>query len=109
MKNPVSKKIVHHNGIDIAAPRWTEVYAAIRDKVISAVVDYEKNKGAGKHIVIQHTEGFETVYSHLDEVLVKEGQELKAGEIIANVGTTGKSTKVKSITIKKSLLKRDSE
>lgn len=92
MKNPFTKKIVHHNGIDIAAPNGTEVYAAAKGKVKSAVVDYEKNKGPGKHIVIQHTARFETFYSHLDDVLVKEGQEIKAGEIIGKVGTTGMST-----------------
>lgn len=92
MKNPFTKKIVHHNGIDIGAYKGTEVYTAADGKVVAAVADAEKKKGPGKHILIQHTEGCETFYSHLDEVLVKEGQEVKAGEVIGKVGKTGMST-----------------
>ncbi len=92
MKNPFTKKIVHHNGIDIAAPKGTEIYAAADGKIIAAVKDEEKKKGPGKHILIQHAEGCETFYSHLDEVLVKEGQDVKVGEVIGKVGKTGMST-----------------
>jgi murein DD-endopeptidase MepM/ murein hydrolase activator NlpD/beta-lactamase regulating signal transducer with metallopeptidase domain len=89
--NPFTKKIVHHNGIDIAAPKGTEIYTAVDGKIITAVKDEEKKKGPGKHIIIQHAEGCETFYSHLDEVLVKEGQAVKAGEVIGKVGKTGMS------------------
>ena len=92
MKNPFTKKIVHHNGIDIAAPKGTEVSAAADGKVVATVKDAEKKKGPGKHILIQHAEGCETFYSHLDEVLVKEGQDVKTGDVIGKVGETGMST-----------------
>jgi murein DD-endopeptidase MepM/ murein hydrolase activator NlpD/beta-lactamase regulating signal transducer with metallopeptidase domain len=92
MKHPFTKKIVHHNGIDIAAYKGTEIYAAADGKIAVAVTDEEKKKGPGKHILVQHAEDCETFYSHLDEVLVKEGQDIKAGEVIGKVGETGMST-----------------
>ena len=92
MKHPYSKEVMLHKGIDVAAPLGTEIFAAAKGKVVKAVVDYEKNKGSGKHIVIQHAEGFETFYSHVDEVLVQDGQKVKAGDLIAKVGATGMAT-----------------
>ena len=91
--NPFTKKEAFHNGIDVAAPKGTEVYAAADGKVVTAITDYQKKyKGRGRHIVIQHENGFETFYSHLNEGLVQEGQKVTTGEIIARVGNTGKST-----------------
>ena len=92
MKHPYTKKVMHHKGIDIAAKKGTEIFASSEGKVSVAVSDYKKNKGPGKYIVIQHEKNYETFYSHLDEVLVKEGQKIKAGDLIAKVGTTGLST-----------------
>lgn len=91
--NPFTKKEAFHKGIDVASARGTEVYSAADGKVTTAVSELTKeNKGPGKHIIIQHENGFETFYSHLDELLVQEGQTVKAGDVIAHVGNTGKST-----------------
>jgi beta-lactamase regulating signal transducer with metallopeptidase domain len=88
MKDPYNKKIVHHNGIDIAAPIGTEIVAAADGIVEIAAVE----KGTGKHILLQHENGYQTFYSHCDSLLVQKGQQVKSGEVIAHVGTTGRST-----------------
>ena len=93
MKDPYKQKIVHHNGIDIAAPKGIDVHAAAEGMVITAISEYQKKyKGPGKHILIRHENGFLTFYSHLNDVLVKKGQQVKADEIIARVGMTGLAT-----------------
>ncbi len=92
MKSPDSDKIVMHTGIDIAAPLNTDIYVAAAGTVILANESFEENRGAGKEIVIQHTDGFQTRYTHLNAILVKKDQFFQAGEIIARVGSTGRST-----------------
>ena len=92
MKHPYTKKVMHHNGIDIATAKETDVYASAQGKVIKTVSEYKKDKGFGKYLIIQHENDFESFYSHLSEILVQEGQKVKAGDIIAKVGTTGMST-----------------
>ncbi|MBN2091844.1 peptidoglycan DD-metalloendopeptidase family protein [candidate division KSB1 bacterium] len=92
MKSFDSDKIVMHTGIDIAAPLNTEIYAAATGTVILVNESYEENRGPGKEIVIQHPDGFQTRYTHLNELLVKKDQMVQAGEIIAKVGSTGRST-----------------
>ncbi|MFZ5516678.1 MAG: M23/M56 family metallopeptidase [Candidatus Zhuqueibacterota bacterium] len=91
--NPFTKKEAFHNGVDVAAPIGTEVTAAASGTVTRAISD-DKNEasGNGKYIIIQHENGFETFYSHLDEVLVDMGRHVAAGELIGRVGKTGKST-----------------
>lgn len=88
MKDPYKQKIVHHNGIDIAAPIGTEVYAAADGKVEIAA----NEEGPGKHIFLQHENGYQTFYSHCDSLLVQKGQQVKSGDVIAYVGQTGKAT-----------------
>ncbi|MCI0494017.1 M23/M56 family metallopeptidase [candidate division KSB1 bacterium] len=88
MKDPYNKKIVHHNGIDIAAPIGTEIFAAADGVVEIAAVE----KGLGKHILLQHGNGYQTFYSHCDSLLVQKGQQVKSDDVIAHVGTTGRST-----------------
>lgn len=88
MKDPYTQKIVHHNGIDIAAPKGTEIHAAADGKVEIAA----NEEGPGKHILLQHENGYQTFYSHCDSLLVQKGQQVKSGEVIAFVGETGKAT-----------------
>jgi hypothetical protein len=78
-----------HKGIDYGAPLGTPVKAA-NDGVVALTA---KNfKLHGKTVVINHGQGVCTLYLHLSEILVQPGQEVKKGDIIAKVGSTGIAT-----------------
>lgn len=77
-----------HNGEDIGAPLGTPV-AATNDGVVRLTVDHFFS---GKGVFLDHGLGFYSMYFHLDEVLVKDGDVVKAGEIIGKVGATGRAT-----------------
>ncbi|KAA6315301.1 Murein DD-endopeptidase MepM [termite gut metagenome] len=77
-----------HNGLDIKVYTGDTIVAAFDGKV--RVVNTEQ-KGYGKYVVIRHYNGLETVYAHLSKQLVKENQDVKAGEIIGLGGNTGRS------------------
>lgn len=82
-----------HNGIDIAAPIGTPIYSAADGRVVG-VGDQDKYcyKGAyGKFIAITHYNGLTTLYGHLSLQVVSEGQELKKGDLIGYMGSTGYS------------------
>lgn len=77
-----------HWGIDIAAPTGTPIVAPEAGVVLEA----GPASGFGNVIYLQHESGDVTVYGHMSEVLVEAGQLVLAGEIIAEVGSTGYST-----------------
>ena len=77
-----------YNAIDIGTPVGTPIYAAAAGQVIIARSS-GWNGGYGKYIVISHYNGTQTLYDHLSEVLVGEGQTVAQGETIALSGNTG--------------------
>ncbi len=80
-----------YNGVDIAAPVGTSILASAEGDVIVAK-DGGWNGGYGSYVVIQHTNGSQTLYSHASRVLVSVGQRVTRGQIIGAVGATGKVT-----------------
>lgn len=78
-----------HCGLDIAAPIGTNIYAA-GDGTVERVVN--SNSGYGNLVVISHGNGIQTYYAHCSKLYVTKGEEVKAGDIIAAVGSTGDST-----------------
>lgn len=79
-----------HKGIDIAAPSGTEIYAAG-----SGTVTYASNKIVwpyGKRVVIDHGDGYQTMYAHCSEVLIEQDTEVAQGTLIAKIGRTGNAT-----------------
>ncbi len=86
--DPFTGEYKVHEGIDIAAPTGTPVYASADGIVIFA--GYKE--GYGLEIEISHQNGIITRYAHLSRVLVSPSQKVKRGEIIGKVGSTGKST-----------------
>jgi len=87
--DPLSGEEAVHNGIDISAPKGTEVEAT-GDGVVLEAGRHES--GYGNEIVIDHGNGIRTKYAHLSEVYVVAGEEVRQGEVIGAVGMTGKST-----------------
>lgn len=77
-----------HRGVDIASPYGSDIYAAM-----DGVVTFSGTKGAyGKCIIVKHSDGLETLYSHNSRNLVKAGEIVTAGQVIAKVGATGNAT-----------------
>jgi murein DD-endopeptidase MepM/ murein hydrolase activator NlpD len=80
-----------HNGIDIAATPGTPVVASGNGRVIvSRLGGY--NGGYGNMVIISHDGGVQTVYAHLREVNVSQGDVVAQGQVIGGVGNTGRST-----------------
>lgn len=83
--DPRFRTVTHHNGYDIRAPAGTAVHAPHR-----AVVGFAGPfRGYGNLVVLDHGEGYFTLYAHLDLVFVERGQRIAEGERIATVGETG--------------------
>lgn len=77
-----------HTGLDIACPSGTDI-KAVSDGVVTSVT----SGGAyGNLLKINHGNGVETWYAHCSKIIAKEGQKIKAGDIVAAVGSTGNST-----------------
>lgn len=77
-----------HKGIDLTAARGTTVYAAAPGEVVIASNEYD---GYGNKVVIDHGNGYKTVYAHLSHFNVKRGQKVKLATKIGEVGSTGRS------------------
>lgn len=78
-----------HKGIDIARPDSYEIKAAENGVVVSAGFD---NGGYGNQIIIDHNNGYKTVYAHLDSIAVNVGDTVTQGQQIGIMGQTGDST-----------------
>ena len=78
-----------HKGLDIKVYIGDTIRAAFAGKV--RIVRYEP-RGYGKYVVIRHDNGLETVYGHMSAQLVRENQEVRAGDVIGLGGNTGRST-----------------
>jgi murein DD-endopeptidase MepM/ murein hydrolase activator NlpD len=87
-KNPFGGGYEFHSGIDITAPYGSKVRATADGVVVLAgwYGDY------GKTVIIRHPSGYLTLYAHLSQIDVKEGQRVKAGDVVGRVGSTGRST-----------------
>jgi murein DD-endopeptidase MepM/ murein hydrolase activator NlpD len=86
--DPFSGEGAMHTGIDISAPQGTPVKAAADGVVIHA----SWNAGYGRCVVIDHGNGYQTLYGHLSRIEVMDGQEIRRGEVVGQVGSTGRST-----------------
>lgn len=77
-----------HKGLDIAADEGDNIRASADGVVILA----EYYSDYGNAVIISHGHGITTLYGHTSRILVKEGQKVKKGDLIAKVGSTGRST-----------------
>ena len=90
--DPFTGQRKHHNGLDISAPRGTDVYCSADGVVEEAVKRYTPNQLRGKYIIVDHGFGYKTKYAHLSKVLVKPGQKVSRYTVIGKVGDTGRAT-----------------
>lgn len=86
--HPVHNRPLPHEGVDIAANAGTPIYAAAKGRVIRSgwVVGY------GQTVEIDHGFGYTTLYGHASKLLVRRGQQVNRGDVIAQVGSTGVTT-----------------
>ena len=78
----------HHDGIDIPAVTGTHIVASA-DGVVTVS---GKMRGYGNIVIIKHSNGYHTVYAHNSRHYVRKGQKVSQGEVIADVGSSGRST-----------------
>lgn len=86
--HPVHNRPLPHEGVDIAANEGTPIQAAAKGRVVRAgwMVGY------GLTVEIDHGFGYTTLYGHASKLLVRRGQEVRRGDVIAQVGSTGITT-----------------
>jgi murein DD-endopeptidase MepM/ murein hydrolase activator NlpD len=87
--DPFRGRAALHPGVDLAAPLGTPVYATA-----DGIVDRAEwnNGGYGNMVEIDHGHGIQTRYGHLSRYIVSDGQHVKRGQLIAYMGSTGRST-----------------
>lgn len=86
--NPVTGNLRNHNGLDLAAPTGTEVYATKN----GVVAELGSDPVYGNYIVIQHSDGWSSLYGHLSAFDTSLKKSVEAGALIGRVGSTGQST-----------------
>jgi murein DD-endopeptidase MepM/ murein hydrolase activator NlpD len=78
-----------HTGVDIPRPAGTPIFAAAAGRVVRVV---HSGVGYGRYVIIDHGNGFSTLYAHASAIHVTVGQYVNQGDVIASVGRTGNST-----------------
>jgi murein DD-endopeptidase MepM/ murein hydrolase activator NlpD len=86
--DPFNGEGAMHTGIDISAPQGTPVHATADGIILHA----GWNGGYGRCVIIDHGNGYQTWYAHLSRIDAIEGQEIRQGETLGAVGTSGRST-----------------
>lgn len=85
--NPITKENEFHEGVDIDAKSGEGIKSTLDGQVIEA----KSSESLGNYVKIKHEDELYSLYAHASNLLVKEGQMVKKGEVIANVGNTGYS------------------
>jgi murein DD-endopeptidase MepM/ murein hydrolase activator NlpD len=95
-RNPFTKAVDSHFGLDLAAPTGTPIHAPAAGVVVFAG-RYDLRRSVawwryGNLVVLRHGDRFLTLFAHCDEVKVRTGQSVRQGDVVATVGNTGWST-----------------
>ncbi len=90
--DPITGEISYHSGTDIAVPEGTPILAAADGTVTVANALDSWGGSYGYHVKLDHGSGLTTLYAHCSSICVTAGQQVKAGEVIAYVGQTGRAT-----------------
>ncbi|MDE1468255.1 M23 family metallopeptidase [Aurantiacibacter sp. D1-12] len=86
--HPILRRRARHHGVDLAAPRGTPVYATA-DGIVEMAQWYSSY---GNYVQIGHGAEMETRYAHLSSYTVQPGEQVRVGDLIGYVGSTGRST-----------------
>lgn len=86
--HPITGNYSFHNGVDLAAGQGTPIYATKSGKVTTATYNY----AYGYYVVVNHLDGYSSLYGHMTHYTVSEGDYVDRGEVIGYVGSTGYST-----------------
>ena len=87
--DPFSGEGAFHKGVDISAPTGT----VVRDAADGVVVQAEMvSGGMGRLVIVDHGGGLQTYYAHLSKIMVHAGQEVRCGDVVGQVGTSGRTT-----------------
>ena len=86
--SPTAGASTYHQGVDLAAPQGTPVYASRAGRVTVAGF----GSAAGYYVTINHLDGFSSIYMHLNNYVVSSGQTVSAGQLIGYVGNSGIAT-----------------
>ena len=90
--DPITGETSYHSGTDIAVPEGTPILAAADGTVTVANALDSWGGSYGYHVKLDHGSGLTTLYAHCSSICVTAGQQVKAGEVIAYVGQTGRAT-----------------
>jgi murein DD-endopeptidase MepM/ murein hydrolase activator NlpD len=87
--HPILKRFIKHQGIDISANYNEPILSSCNGIVVKTS---KIRFGYGYHVIIKNNEGYEVIYAHLNNILVKEGDPVSLGQIIGSAGKTGLAT-----------------
>jgi murein DD-endopeptidase MepM/ murein hydrolase activator NlpD len=87
-EHPILKRMLFHAGTDFTAPMGSKVSVTADGTVLYSGFE----KGYGKQVIIDHGNGYQTVYAHLSKAVIRKGQHVRRGDIIAFSGNSGRST-----------------
>ncbi|NEQ95149.1 MAG: peptidoglycan DD-metalloendopeptidase family protein [Cyanothece sp. SIO2G6] len=87
-RNPFGWGYEMHNGIDFAGPVGTPIYATAPGTTTKA----DWGRGYGYHVILDHGYGYETLYAHLSELKVVQGDKVDRNDVVGLMGNTGRST-----------------
>ncbi|HHU19743.1 MAG TPA: M23 family metallopeptidase [Bacilli bacterium] len=86
--DPFNRSRAIHSGIDVRGKTGTPIYAAADGTVQLA----QYHGGYGNTIIINHSDRYETLYAHLSKISVEQGDQVLKGDVIGELGSTGRST-----------------
>lgn len=88
-KDPFTGKRTMHHGMDFTGPEGADIFASGDGVVVESGYSFY---GYGNRVIIDHGYGYKTVYAHLEDIFVDEGQRVQRGDVIGSLGNTGRST-----------------
>jgi len=91
-RHPINKNTELHRGTDLVAPAGATIRAPADGTVALATRNYEKGAAYGTVVLIDHHNGIQTFYAHLEKLLVEPGHKIARGEPLGTPGSTGQST-----------------